>query len=245
MFCPKCGNKVKDDSKFCHQCGMKMSNQETISSTQNIRKDTVNLAIEYNDACFALRMTPLARIICVISLIVAILLFNILPKLIGIIILVSAIVELVRTNRQISNTRNRLVERELKCLQNIIDDIIADPVIEYDENEHKANLTEAYRAKLNMFIMFDIISIIMLGLTIIAIIMTIVWQPEFSPVAWLVALLFIWVPITVFLIRKTARIIKGKSSVQSGLKIRSDGMIDASVIQLNAIKRCNERLHHM
>lgn len=25
MFCPKCGNKVKDDAKFCHYCGTKLS----------------------------------------------------------------------------------------------------------------------------------------------------------------------------------------------------------------------------
>ena len=28
MYCPKCGNKLKDDDKFCTSCGFQMEEEE-------------------------------------------------------------------------------------------------------------------------------------------------------------------------------------------------------------------------
>ncbi len=37
MFCPNCGEKVKDDSKFCSKCGERIGDAET-----NVKKIKVD-----------------------------------------------------------------------------------------------------------------------------------------------------------------------------------------------------------
>lgn len=49
MYCSNCGKEIKENAKFCHECGNKVENQEIISKEQEIVNVSNNIAIEKVD----------------------------------------------------------------------------------------------------------------------------------------------------------------------------------------------------
>lgn len=214
-----------------------------VTESQYTRKEILEMGEMYNALSNRLMIeVPLEIIICFCAIIGDLFLFMILPKFIGIIILLVAVIRFIRAcliTRKIQDDMHDIANK-LRDSEAIINDIMANPVMEYDPeyqiiNDKGSNFM-AHFMSMKIWVTMDLVSAAIVVMLLIGL--------RLEPSILLVILVISFTWLTVFLIYKTvdwSR--KQKANMQIILNNKPGDMIDIPIMKLNMLKRSIKKIN--
>lgn len=219
-----------------YEGGSYMNSQHTRIITSDKRKEILEMCVAYNQMSFGLAVgLPVHIIVCAIASIVDICVFNILPKIIGVLILIVAIVRIVSLCRGASELRARMQEagNHLKSNKDIINDIISNPVIEYNPEDYMMTIKGKHFMSKEILIILDMIFVF------VSVVLSI--GAYLQPTAWLVISVLLCIAFTIFLIYMTVKRSKERKEDMMIMRDKKSGdLISIPTAKLYALKRCNK-----